>query len=314
MANVVGTTANDFIHPIGDGRTVPPGFNEVTGVTEGHDTIDGKEGDDQIFDSGGNDTILGGDGNDFISDVGFSSNINGGAGDDTIYGNSANDYTTGGEGNDIIDGGLNSSSFSGGDSLFGGAGNDYIVTGFLTLSELAVGLGTAGSVLDGAAGADQLYSLVGQGKDYAVGGEGDDIIATGGGNDYIFGGDGNDTIVAGSGIDYIYGNAGNDFIYTDDLALFKSQDFVYVSGLSGFGTGIDTVADFTPGSTLSPVSANTGDVVVILSTPGLASFADVQANMTDIGVYTVISLSAGNQLYLYNVDPGQLTADNFLFL
>ena len=36
--------------------------------------------------------------------------------------------------------------------------------------------------------------------------------------------------------------------------------------------------------------------------------------MTDVGVYTVVNLSASNQLFLYNVDPGQLTADNFLFL
>jgi hypothetical protein len=40
----------------------------------------------------------------------------------------------------------------------------------------------------------------------------------------------------------------------------------------------------------------------------------VQAAMTDVGVYTAITLSATDQLYLYNVDPGQLTADNFLFL
>jgi len=55
-------------------------------------------------------------------------------------------------------------------------------------------------------------------------------------------------------------------------------------------------------------------VVVILSTPGLTSFAQAQAAMTDVGVYTVVTLSANDQLYLYNVDPGQLTADNFLFL
>ena len=111
--------------------------------------------------------------------------------------------------------------------------------------------------------------------------------------------------MAGTGTDYIYGNAGNDFIYTDDL-ITNSQDFIYVSGLPEFGTGIDTVADFTPGAG--------GDVAVILGTPGLTSFAQVQANMSDVGVYTVINLSAGNQLFLYNVDPGQLTADNFLFL
>jgi hypothetical protein len=36
--------------------------------------------------------------------------------------------------------------------------------------------------------------------------------------------------------------------------------------------------------------------------------------MSDIGVYTVISLSANDQLFLYNVDPFQLTPDNFQLL
>ena len=42
---------------------------------------------------------------------------------------------------------------------------------------------------------------------------------------------------------------------------------------------------------------------MILSTPGLTSFAQAQANMVDVGVYTVINLSASDQLFLYNVDP-----------
>ena len=66
------------------------------------------------------------------------------------------------------------------------------------------------------------------------------------------------------------------------------------------------MVDFTPGAG--------GDVAVISGTPGLTSFAQVQAAMTDVDVYTVINLSPGNQLFLYNIDPGQLTADNFLFL
>ena len=199
----------------------------------------------------------------------------------------------GGDSDDTLVGGV-----SGQDSLYGGPGNDYIVAANINNDGV-------GSVLDGGAGANQLYSLVGSGNDYAVGGEGIDIIATGAGSDYIFGNDGNDTIVAGTGTDYIYSGAGNDFIYTDDL-VNNSQDFVYVSGLSGFGTGVDTVADFTPGAG--------GDVAVIVGTPGLTSFAQVQAKMTDVGFYTVIDLSATDQLYLYNVDPGQLTANNFLFL
>ena len=69
---------------------------------------------------------------------------------------------------------------------------------------------------------------------------------------------------------------------------------------------MDTVADFTPG--------RGGDVAVVLQTPGVTTFADIQSRMSDIGVYTVINLSASDQLFLYNVDPFQLTANNFLFL
>ena len=185
-------------------------------------------------------------------------------------------------------------------------------------------------MLDGGIyGSNQLYSLVGNGNDYAVGGLGNDIIATGAGSDYIFGSLGDDAIVAGSGTDYISGGSGNDFIYTDDLVT-SSQDFIYFisplpPGQSRMGTndtaylaGIDTVADFTPGVG--------GDVIVLpnlptsLPIPGaLHSFADVQSKMTDIGVYTVIDMNNNplgrpNQVYLYNVHPDQLTADNFLFL
>ena len=130
-------------------------------------------------------------------------------------------------------------------------------------------------------------------------GSGSDTLNGGGGDDALNGGGGNDTITGGLGQDTIDGGDGDDLIT-------NSQDFVYVSGLSGFGTGVDTVADFTPGAG--------GDVAVIVGTPGLTTFAQVQAAMTDVDVYTVIDLSGGNQLFLYNVDPGQLTADNFLFL
>ena len=42
MANVVGTSGNDFIHRSGDGHTPPSGFNEIIGVTEDADNIEGK--------------------------------------------------------------------------------------------------------------------------------------------------------------------------------------------------------------------------------------------------------------------------------
>ncbi|MGD9618049.1 MAG: hypothetical protein AB7H90_16785 [Alphaproteobacteria bacterium] len=274
-----------------------PASNTGEAVGDTYTSIEGLIGsafNDVLIGAAGVNEIRGGGGDDFISDdSGASSVLNGETGNDAIYGGPGNDYMIGGNGNDTLIGGVD-----GQDSLYGGAGNDYLVAADQNNNGI-------GSVLDGGAGANQLYALVGIGNDYAVGGQGADTIATGAGSDYIFGNAGNDTIVAGTGTDYIYSGAGNDFIYTDDLVT-NSQDFVYVSGLSGFGTGVDTVADFTPGAG--------GDVAVILSTPELTSFAEVQAKMTDIDVYTVIDLSATDRLYLYNIDPFQLTPDNFLFL
>ena len=42
--------------------------------------------------------------------------------------------------------------------------------------------------------------------------------------------------------------------------------------------------------------------------------AQAQAAMTQVGLYTVLTLFGGDQVYLYNVTPGQMTATNFLFL
>lgn len=75
MANVNGTAGRDFIHLAGDGRTVPPGYNEIVGVTNGPDTINGNAGDDTIYAGAGADVIDGGAGDDAIL---------GEAGDDTV--------------------------------------------------------------------------------------------------------------------------------------------------------------------------------------------------------------------------------------
>jgi hypothetical protein len=45
----------------------------------------------------------------------------------------------------------------------------------------------------------------------------------------------------------------------------------------------------------------------------ITSFADVQAKGFQVGVYTVLPLSATDQIYLYNVQPFQLTANDFIF-
>ena len=93
-----------------------------------------------------------------------------------------------------------------------------------------------------------------------------------------------------------------DFIWTDDVGAPQSTDYIYVGG----GTGVDTVADFTPGDVANH------DVLVISPASGLGTFAQVQAATVLVGVYSVITLSSTDQIFLYNVQPFQLTASDFL--
>ncbi len=252
---------------------------------DGNDTLTGGEGNDSLFGGDGIDTIYAGNGADYIQgDGGASSILSGDAGNDTIYGGSGDDYMVGGANDDTMVG------LGGINSMFGGTGNDLLISG-----------NGAGSVIDGGAGANQLWG--GSGNDYAVGGELADSIVMAAGGDFIFGNAGADAIYAGAGNDYIYGNAGNDFIYTDDIG-FADRDFLYVGG----GTNVDTVVDFTAGN-----GANS-DVLVVSPVTGITNFAQAQAALSQAGIYTVLTLTGGDQVFLYNVTTAQMTANNFIFL
>jgi hypothetical protein len=66
-------------------------------------------------------------------------------------------------------------------------------------------------------------------------------------------------------------------------------------------------------SALNSNPVGSQDVVVI--TGGVfSSFAQVQAATSQVGVYTVISVSGTDQIYLYNVSAFQLTANNVILL
>jgi Ca2+-binding RTX toxin-like protein len=135
-----------------------------------------------------------------------------------------------------------------------------------------------------------------------AGGLGNDLVVGGDNSHYLFGGNGNDTGYGGNGTDYIYPGPGNDLIWTDNIGS-QLTDYVY----EGVGTRIDTIADFTPGD-----GANHYVLVLTAVDSEIALFADVQTKALQAGVYTVLPLSATHQIYLYNVQSFQLTANDFI--
>ena len=282
---IIGNAAVNLLSGGAGGDTIygRGGNDSIAGGT-GDDYLLGEAGNDTLYGGDGLDSLYGGDGDDYLqADAGASSILDGGTGADQIYGGTGDDYMIGGAGNDTLVG------LGGVNSMYGGAGDDYMVAG-----------DGAGSVVDGGAGANTLWG--GSGADYMIGGEGNDLLVGGAGSDYQFGNAGDDTHYGGQGTDYIYTNAGNDFVWTDDVGSPQSTDYIYVGG----GTGIDTIADFIPGS------ATNRDVLVVSPGSGIGNFTDLIAHTTQTGAYTVITLGA-DQVYLYNVQPFQLTAGNFIF-
>lgn len=93
------------------------------------------------------DNLFGSSGPDTIDGLGGNDTIHGDYGDDVLLGNDGNDYLDGGNGNDRLDGGDGNDTLMGTeyDTLLGGAGNDS--------------LRGSGSIMEGGAGDDILFSV-----------------------------------------------------------------------------------------------------------------------------------------------------------
>jgi Ca2+-binding RTX toxin-like protein len=130
--------------------------------------------------------------------------------DFTVFGGAGNDYVVTGEGNDFIDGGDGLDRINAGDGdndVIGGAGND------------SLNAGRGNDILDGNAGNDRLTGdggddllIGGDGNDVLLGGKGNDTALGGNGNDNIDGYFGDDVIVGGEGADYLKGGSDQDVI------------------------------------------------------------------------------------------------------
>ncbi|MEH2054560.1 MAG: calcium-binding protein [Nostoc sp.] len=252
--------------------------NNITGLDNSDDVVNGQGGNDRIDGKSGNDLLRGGAGND---------TLNGGTGNDSLDGGTGNDWLRGDAGNNTLNGGigdddLNIDSSTGDNLLSGGDGNDslfaYYSSGNNTLKGgagddyLFFNESTGNNLLSGGDGNDSLFAFTStSGNNTLKGGAGDDElnIGTSTGDNLLFGDDGNDSILAygeyrqgtsgnntlkgGAGDDYLSANfsAGNNLLDGDD-----DNDSLFVNFAGGNntlkgGAGDDTLsADFSRGDNL----------------------------------------------------------------
>ncbi|MCB1479112.1 MAG: VCBS repeat-containing protein, partial [Rhodobiaceae bacterium] len=195
------------------------GFENVTGGS-GNDTLTGTSGANVISGGAGNDSLVGGAGDDVLS---------GGTGNDTIALDGGADTIDGGADYDILDvivttdvtvnlstgivtgTGVNGTTVTGIEEIWGGAGNDTYT---------------------GSANADTIY-----------GWNGNDTIYGGGGADFLYGESGNDTIQGGAGADTLVGGSGTDTLDYSEDGTGVSINLATNSASGGNAAG-DTISGF----------------------------------------------------------------------
>ena len=187
----------------------------------------------------------------------------------------------GGDGDDTLTGSVGS------DTLDGGAGDDQLKSG------------RGADTLDGGEGNDTIQG--GMGDDVIYGGEGNDELGGGQQDDFLDGGAGDDVLRGGAGTATLQGGAGNDVLdgggRSDVLTGGDGED-TFVQDFSLGGSAADTITDFNP-------EQDTIDI------RGLADLADLAVEAVEGG--TLISAGGDSSLFVANITPDQLGADNVTF-
>jgi Ca2+-binding RTX toxin-like protein len=262
----------------------------------GDDTVNGGSGNDVLFGQDGADTLGGDAGVDYIAAGAGNDTINGGAdpdeiygegGDDTITGGASFDYDfiVGGDGNDTIYGNSGQGDF---DHLYGNLGNDifYVDTpADVVFEQPGEGTDTVYAGINGGGYYlyDNIENLILTGNTpFGVGNALNNNLTGNAIGNYLLGGLGNDTLNGMGGGDVLFGEGGNDV-------------FVF-----GAGTGGDVIGDFTRGQDRIDISAF-----------GF-SFAQAQANFSQVGGNGAINLGNGDFIVLNGVTMSQLTASDFI--
>jgi Ca2+-binding RTX toxin-like protein len=259
------------------------GNDSLVNLTAIDSVVDGGNGNDFLQSGGGNDVLLGRGGNDILTDTGVGSTntldggdgqdniwgfgndtIFGGGGDDTIYSIVGTSFLDGGAGNDrVITNGVSTNvadvadrpavvfktratpvALDNGVLYFAGDATDNLVALNQVGNKIVVTYRDASGTSTQTFNASQVTQIAGilgagndtvinntntdgvfygfAGNDVLIGGGGNDLLKGGGDNDVLIGGGGNDDLTGDLGTDYIEGGAGIDtlragFDQTDTL-------------------------------------------------------------------------------------------------
>lgn len=234
-------------------------------IFAGNDSFTGSVLDDSIYDlhghnilvgDGGRDLLRAGDGNDHL----YGGTANGGPDDaDTLYGGAGSDYLQGNAGADELHG------EAGSDRINGGADNDQ---------------------LHGEDGNDTLNGN--RGNDDVRGDAGNDFLRGGQGNDTLTGGEGDDVLIGDRGIDRLFGGAGDDiFVFGQETSLIGTID-----SAEDFQPGQDHISiGFLPSAILTgasdPYASATGSYVASAQAVAQRLF-DEHAGDREVAIITVI--------------------------
>ncbi|MEO3474597.1 hypothetical protein AAFN86_22205 [Roseomonas sp. CAU 1739] len=282
----IGTAADDhLVGNEGDNLLIGQGGHDTIWGGGGADRLQGRDGDDHIFGEDGNDIIYGGNGNDTLEGGAGADNLNGEAGNDTLLGgaDTMTDVLRGGSGDDWLDGG------GGYDVAYGGLGNDTLVASqsndaFIELAgqgwDVVIARFTGSYTLP-----VEVEELILDGATTGIGNTASNRIIGSARAETLFGRAGNDTLLGGGGNDILFGEAGRDaFLFAP-------------------GSGLDAVADFTPGQDR-----------ILVQGFGFTNFDALMASTRQGTGGAIIDFASGDSVQLAGVAKAALLAGDFVFL
>ena len=232
--------------------------NNITGLNNSDDVVNGQGGNDKINGLSGNDLLRGGAGNDTLVGGAGSDTLVGGAGNNTLVGDAGDDilnvdFSTG---NNLLSGGVGndrlSATASTGDNLLnGGDGNDYLSASgnssfYMPDPDNRIAPSLGNNTLNGGAGNDTLYASYSSGDNLLNGGDGNDTLsATGFDGRYDTPTSGNNTFNGGAGDDRlnVYLSTGNNLLSGGDGNDTIKASFSGNDTIDG-GTGNDLLSYF----------------------------------------------------------------------